>query len=140
MNRTEYLRQLDELLELEPGTLQGDETLEDLDGWGSLAVLGYMAVVNENYGFIVSPTQINSCLKVSDLLDLAANAPPDRIPRVSVFSSSQQLSGHAHYRGTRRDVADHRASRPHDGSIPDLFCPEESTRGFPENKICRWIH
>ncbi len=71
MNRSEFLRQIDELLELEPGTLRGDEQLEDLEGWGSLAVLGYMAVVNENYGLIVSPGRISSCVTVNDLLSLA---------------------------------------------------------------------
>jgi acyl carrier protein len=71
MNRAEFLLQLDELLELEPGTLRGDEALEGLDGWGSLAVLGYMAIVNENFGFIVSPAHISACSTVNDLLTLA---------------------------------------------------------------------
>lgn len=74
MNRSEFLRQIDELLELEPGTLKGDERLEDLEGWGSLAVLGYMAIVNENYGLIISPSQISACVKVNDLLNLAIGA------------------------------------------------------------------
>jgi acyl carrier protein len=71
MNRSQFLRQLDELLELEPGTLKGDEVLAELDGWGSLALLGYMGIVNENFGLIVSPAQISSCSTVDDLLALA---------------------------------------------------------------------
>jgi acyl carrier protein len=71
MNRSQFLRQLDELIELEPGALKGDEALEGLDGWGSLAVLGYMAIVQENYGVIVTPVQISSCSTVDDLVALA---------------------------------------------------------------------
>jgi acyl carrier protein len=71
MNRSQFLRQLDELLELEPGTLKGDEPLEGLEAWGSLALLGYMATVNENYGVIVSPAQVSSCSTVNDLVALA---------------------------------------------------------------------
>lgn len=71
MNRSQFLRQLDELLELEPGTLKGDEALEGLEGWGSLALLGYMAIVNENFGLIVSPGEVSSCSTVDDLMALA---------------------------------------------------------------------
>jgi acyl carrier protein len=75
MNRSQFLLQLDELLELEPDTLKGDELLEGLDGWGSLAVLGYMAIVNENTGIVVSPVQISSCSTIDDLVALAKCAP-----------------------------------------------------------------
>lgn len=71
MNRSQFLRQLDEVLELEPGTLKGDEPLDGLEGWGSLALLGYMAIVNENYGLIISPVQVSSCSIVNDLVELA---------------------------------------------------------------------
>jgi acyl carrier protein len=73
MNRSDFLLQLDELLELAPGSLKGDESLEGLDGWGSLAVLGYMALLNENFRLIISPAQISSCVVVNDLFDLTTD-------------------------------------------------------------------
>jgi acyl carrier protein len=71
MSRSEFLRQLDELMELEPGTLKGDERLKSLDGWGSLAILGYMAIVNETYHIIVQPQRISGCSTVNDLVAIA---------------------------------------------------------------------
>jgi acyl carrier protein len=58
-------------MELEPGTLKGDERLEDLDDWNSLGVIGFMAFVNENFGVILSPKRIAACTTVNDLIALS---------------------------------------------------------------------
>ena len=71
MERPQFLSLIDELLELPPGTLTGDEILEGLDDWNSLAVIGFMAVANELYGVILSPKNIAACKTVNDLLELA---------------------------------------------------------------------
>jgi acyl carrier protein len=73
MERSELLRQLDELLELEPGTLKGGEALEGLENWNSLAVIGFMALMNDHFGIIVSPRQISACTTIDQLLALAPN-------------------------------------------------------------------
>jgi acyl carrier protein len=77
MERPEFLCMLDELLELEPGTLKGEEKLDSLENWNSLAVIGYMALVNDHYGVIVSPRQISVCVTVAQLVDL----PPTLTPK-----------------------------------------------------------
>lgn len=74
MDRPEFLKQLDELLELEPGTLQGGERLDELQEWNSLAIIGYMALASENFGVIVSPKQIAACVTIDDLVRLAQPA------------------------------------------------------------------
>ena len=72
MDRSQFLILMDELLELEPGTLKGEELLEDLEEWNSLAIVGYMAMVNEHYGRILSSKHFAGCKTVNDLLALTA--------------------------------------------------------------------
>ncbi|HZL57396.1 MAG TPA: phosphopantetheine-binding protein [Bryobacteraceae bacterium] len=70
MDRTQFLALMDELLELDPGILKGNESLEGLENWNSLAVIGFMALANEHNGVIVSPRSIAKCKTVNDLIDL----------------------------------------------------------------------
>ncbi len=71
MERVEFLRLLDALLELEPGALTGPEELQD-HGWDSLAALGFMALVEEQFGVIVSPDSLIKSETVDDLIAIAS--------------------------------------------------------------------
>ncbi len=71
MTRAEFLAELDGLVDLEPGTLQGPEKLEDLDQWTSMAIVGFIALADTYNGTKVGPTQIGKCVTVNDLLSLA---------------------------------------------------------------------
>ena len=70
MTREEFLTQLDELLELPAGTLKGDEKLEELENWNSLAMVSFMTLVDEHFKIKLSPRQFVNCATVSDLLSL----------------------------------------------------------------------
>ena len=70
MERTEFLLSLDELLELEPGSVKGSETLDSLEGWNSLAVISFMALVDEHFGISLQPRQIAGCSTIVDLVGL----------------------------------------------------------------------
>ena len=65
-----FLTQLDELLELTPGSLKGQEKLDNLAAWDSLAVIGFIALVDENYGINVSPAGIRAAKTIDDLFAL----------------------------------------------------------------------
>jgi acyl carrier protein len=78
LENNEFLLLLDELLELEPGTVKGSETLDSLEGWNSLAVISFMALVDEHFGISVQPRQIAACTTVTDLMGLLG----DRIRHV----------------------------------------------------------
>ena len=78
MERTEFLLSLDELLELEPGSVKGSETLDSLEGWNSLAVISFMALVDEHFGISLQPRQIAACSTIADLVGLLG----DRIRQV----------------------------------------------------------
>ncbi len=69
MNRQNFLALIDELLELEPGTVNGSEQLDQLD-WNSLAVVGFIALADEQLGVSVSPARLAKCRVVNDLYAL----------------------------------------------------------------------
>lgn len=71
MTREEFLAQLDELLELPAGTLKGDEKLEDLERWDSLAMVSFIALADEHCNMRLSPRQFVTCNTVNDLVQLA---------------------------------------------------------------------
>ena len=70
MEKSEFLFLLDELLELEPGTVKGSETLDSIEGWNSLAVISFMALVDEHFGISLPPRQIAGCSTIADLMAL----------------------------------------------------------------------
>lgn len=69
MSKKDFLLLLDELLETEPGTLTGVEMLETLS-WDSLAVVGLIALVDEQFDIALSPAKIGKCETVNDLIAL----------------------------------------------------------------------
>ena len=70
MTRGEMLRSLEDLLEEPAGSLSGAELLGGLDKWNSLAMMGFMALVDERLGVTVSPRKFAACSTVDDLLSL----------------------------------------------------------------------
>jgi hypothetical protein len=71
MTPQQFLLSMDELLELPAGTLTGGEKLEALEQWNSMAMIGFIALVDTNSGLKISPRQIGACETVDDLLRLA---------------------------------------------------------------------
>lgn len=75
MSREEFLLQIDELLDLKPGTLRGPEKLEDLKNWDSTALISLIALADANNGVPITPDQVVGCTTVADLLRLARLEP-----------------------------------------------------------------
>ena len=75
MTREEFLLQIDEILELKPGTLRGQEKLEDLKNWDSTALISLIAVAEASNGVPITPDQVVGCTTVGDLLRLARVQP-----------------------------------------------------------------
>lgn len=76
MDGKDFLLVLDEMLELEPGTLTGSEDLESLDDWDSLAVISFIALVDEKLGIVVEGEKLASAKTVGDLLGVAGVTVP----------------------------------------------------------------
>ena len=71
MTRKQFLQSMDKLVELPRGTLQGTEKLNELEQWNSMAMIGFIALVDSNNRTCLSPPEIMACRTVSDLLNLA---------------------------------------------------------------------
>lgn len=67
MDRAKFFTALEALLELDPAALTGDELLTDLAGWDSMAVVGFIAMVDETFGLIVPANQLMQCRTTGDL-------------------------------------------------------------------------
>ncbi len=71
MTRIAFLSEVDEILGLHPGTLQGNEKLEELQNWDSTALIGVIVLAESASERHISPDQVVKCTTVSDLLRLA---------------------------------------------------------------------
>ncbi|MDQ2106405.1 acyl carrier protein [Azospirillum isscasi] len=74
MDRKDFLLALDEMLELDAGSLTGAEELESIDTWDSLAVISFIALVDERLGHVVEGEKLVKAQTVDDLLGLAGIA------------------------------------------------------------------
>ncbi len=67
MSREEFRAELEEILELEPGTLTGAESLSDLVGWDSMALLGVIALADQKLGTVLSAATLMECTTLEEL-------------------------------------------------------------------------
>jgi len=73
VTKAEFYSTLDDILELEPGTIRGDETLKSLPTWDSLAVVNYIATCNGLFGVVLAGDRVKATRSVEDLVALVAN-------------------------------------------------------------------
>jgi acyl carrier protein len=70
MEKKDFLKEIEEIIEADENTLDGSEVLEGLDGWDSLAVMGFIAMVDDNFQITIEVDKIAECETVNDLVDL----------------------------------------------------------------------
>ena len=70
MTKKETLQMFEEIVEADPDTLTGEELVEDLENWDSLAVVNFIALVDENFGITLSPEKIMNSKTVNELVSL----------------------------------------------------------------------
>ena len=73
MSRNHFFGLLDELFEFDPGTLTGAEVLADIPKWDSLAVIGFIALLDEHFAVSVPAKRIMNCKTTADLANLIAD-------------------------------------------------------------------
>lgn len=71
MTKKEFIAAIEELLEADLGTLTENTLLADIKQWDSLAVVGFIALVDENLEFTPSPSEIADSTTIGDLLRIA---------------------------------------------------------------------
>jgi len=68
MPRSVALNLLERVFELPAGSLTPNDLLADQ--WESIALLGFMAAVDEEFGVVLSPQKILACKTIGDILKL----------------------------------------------------------------------
>jgi acyl carrier protein len=69
LTREDFLKSLEEFVQMDPNTLQGHEKLQEIEGWDSLAMVSLIALADDN-GVSLSPKSIAACATVNDLVQL----------------------------------------------------------------------
>lgn len=67
MEMAAFLRNLEDLIEADPGSLTPASVLADLEGWDSMAIMGFIAFCDEELGAAPAPRDIKACSTVADL-------------------------------------------------------------------------
>ncbi|MBR4877463.1 MAG: hypothetical protein IKU14_07115 [Rhodocyclaceae bacterium] len=69
MNIQEKLAKLEEIMDLDEGTLRPDMALEDVEEWDSLAALSYVVMMADDFGKTIPGPQVRAFKTVQDILD-----------------------------------------------------------------------
>ena len=67
MDRNEFLRAFEQVVEAPSGSLNGSEQLDGLEKWDSVAMVSLMGVVNERSEARLSPRRVAACSTVEDI-------------------------------------------------------------------------
>lgn len=72
MNRAEFIKQVSDILEIDPENLNGSEILEEIGNWDSLSIISFVAMVDAELNRIVSPEKLRQAKTIDDLVELAS--------------------------------------------------------------------
>jgi acyl carrier protein len=61
---------MEELMELDAGSLKTSVELTSVEQWDSLAFVGFLAMADSKYGVKVAPSGLRACKTVADLMTL----------------------------------------------------------------------
>ena len=70
MTNEKKIELLEDMLDLESGTLKPDTALKDLEEWDSIALISFIALVDDEFDRVVKGTVIKKHKTVSDLMAL----------------------------------------------------------------------
>lgn len=68
MENKEKLELLEDVMDLELGSLVEDVCLSDIDEWDSVSVLSFIAMVDEEFDKVITGKEVKSCMTVADLM------------------------------------------------------------------------
>ncbi len=69
MSNAEKIELLEEMMELDEGTLSEETMLDEVEEWDSLAHLSLIILMSDNFGKKITAKEIKAFEKVSDILD-----------------------------------------------------------------------
>ena len=69
MTEKEKLAMLEELFEMDEGSLSAEMVLDELEQWDSMAKLSLIVLMDDEFGKELSGDQIKKFVKIQDVLD-----------------------------------------------------------------------
>jgi acyl carrier protein len=73
MSRLVFIQRLNELMSLPVGTIKGHEQLDSIKNWDSVALMSFIAFLNEEFEIRVNGKQVMQCQNIEDLVLLAGD-------------------------------------------------------------------
>lgn len=70
MNNERKLKLLEEILEVEENTLTPETILSNLDEWDSIALISFIALMDDEFGKIIKGEKVKEQKTVADLMCL----------------------------------------------------------------------
>ena len=70
MQEKDFFQQLDEVFELDAGSIQPDVAIRELPEWDSMTFLGLIATVDEQTGVTLEPEDVLEITTARDLFNL----------------------------------------------------------------------
>lgn len=69
MDIKEKLAKLEDIMELDEGTLTPETPLEEIEEWDSLAALSYVVMMTDDFGKTITGAEIRAFKTVQDILN-----------------------------------------------------------------------
>jgi len=63
----------EEILEREPGTINAQDEFREYEEWDSLSYLSVIAMIDEEYGFVIPRDEFSQLKTIYDLYDFIIN-------------------------------------------------------------------
>ncbi len=70
MDDKTFLADMEELLELDPGSLRLEQNLVDTGKWDSLNFVSFLAMAHSKYSIRVAPAELRVCKTLADVMKL----------------------------------------------------------------------
>jgi acyl carrier protein len=70
LDKEEFFRKMDNLLNTAPGTVHSGQALSSLESWDSLTILEFIVMADNDYSSDVLPADIAGCKTVDELAEL----------------------------------------------------------------------
>ena len=73
MDKATFLRKLDEVMNLPKGTIKGDESLSTIKNWDSVALMSFIALLDDELKLRVTGKQVMQCRTIPELIALTGD-------------------------------------------------------------------
>ena len=74
MNAKSFVEELENMLEVQPGSLSMETNVKAHERWDSLAFVSFLAIADSTFGVRVAPDDLREAQTVADLFDLVKKA------------------------------------------------------------------